>query len=128
MKDYRILYSRAYHVVWDRTKFEVHHIDLNHENNDVDNLVLVPKTLHHQYHFTLETLKRNIESLEDLWSVRTLDLYTSQRLEDFAKFRFLMSQFYKLRYYYGQIEEEKDIADVVKILMPNIYKEYNLGE
>lgn len=128
MKDYRKLYAEAYGIEWDTKKYEVHHMDFNHDNNDLDNLVLVPKTLHHQYHFTLETVKQNVKSLDDLWSVKTLDSYTSQRLEEFVKYRFLMSQFYKIKYYYSQIEEEKNITDIVRILLPYIYKEYNLGE
>lgn len=30
--------------------FDVHHIDLNHENNDIKNLVAIPKTLHQKFH------------------------------------------------------------------------------
>lgn len=128
MKDYRTLYSRTYNIIWDRSKYDVHHIDLNHDNNDVKNLVLVPKILHHQYHFSLETLKQNFNSLQELWSVGTLDTYTSERLEDFSKFRFLMSLFYKMKFYYEDNKEKKDISDIVKVVLPNIYIDYKLGE
>lgn len=30
--------------------FDIHHIDLNRDNNDINNLVALPKELHNQYH------------------------------------------------------------------------------
>ena len=33
--------------------FDVHHIDLNRENNDIVNLVAIPKELHQKYHTSL---------------------------------------------------------------------------
>lgn len=36
--------------------YEIHHIDRNRENNDIKNLVMLPKKLHKQYHFRLTIL------------------------------------------------------------------------
>ena len=33
--------------------YDIHHIDLNHENNDISNLLLLPRELHSQYHNAL---------------------------------------------------------------------------
>jgi hypothetical protein len=33
--------------------FDVHHIDLNRENNEIENLVAIPKHLHKKYHSLL---------------------------------------------------------------------------
>jgi len=33
--------------------FDIHHIDFNRENNDIMNLVAIPKKLHHNYHKSL---------------------------------------------------------------------------
>ena len=33
--------------------FDIHHIDLNRENNDIINLVAIPKCLHRKYHTLL---------------------------------------------------------------------------
>lgn len=41
--------------------FEVHHIDLNHENNDVKNLVAIPKWLHQKYHGVLPSVQSRFE-------------------------------------------------------------------
>lgn len=37
--------------------YEVHHIDFNRENNDIMNLVLLPKELHKKYHKLLKQYK-----------------------------------------------------------------------
>lgn len=49
-KKYRTFYSTATGIVVPKD-FEVHHIDFNRENNDINNLVALPKKLHNQYHF-----------------------------------------------------------------------------
>lgn len=36
--------------------FEVHHIDLNRENNDISNLVAIPKKLHQELHSRFDSL------------------------------------------------------------------------
>ena len=35
--------------------FDVHHIDLNRENNNIENLVALPKKLHQDYHIFILT-------------------------------------------------------------------------
>lgn len=52
MKNYRKMFKKYYGIEFD-DKYEIHHIDLNHENNDISNLMILPKKLHHQYHFLL---------------------------------------------------------------------------
>lgn len=37
-------------VTWDSKLLCVHHIDHNHSNNDLHNLLLIPKRLHNKYH------------------------------------------------------------------------------
>ena len=36
--------------------YEIHHIDLNRDNNNINNLVMLPKKLHQEYHRTLSNL------------------------------------------------------------------------
>lgn len=50
MKDYRKFYARYYGITWDSSRFEVHHIDGNRDNNDIYNLILLPKELHQRLH------------------------------------------------------------------------------
>lgn len=50
MTDYLKFYSRYYNITWDHQKFEVHHIDGDRSNNDILNLILLPKDLHQRLH------------------------------------------------------------------------------
>ena len=50
LKDYRKKYKRYYGIEFDRS-YAIHHIDGNHENNDMRNLLLLPTELHSRYHF-----------------------------------------------------------------------------
>lgn len=50
MTDYIKLYAKTYGITWDHKKFEVHHIDGNRKNNDIWNLLLLPKELHQRLH------------------------------------------------------------------------------
>lgn len=54
--DYRSIYEKATGVVLPLS-FDVHHIDGNRDNNDIMNLVALPKELHHQYHQTSTFLR-----------------------------------------------------------------------
>lgn len=51
--------------------FEIHHIDGNRNNNNIKNLVMLPKELHQEYHYIVEKLKNqfcieyNITSILD---------------------------------------------------------------
>ena len=50
MVDYKKVYEDAFGIKWDRRLYEVHHLDHNRENNNIDNLLLIPKQLHRQLH------------------------------------------------------------------------------
>lgn len=85
MTDYLKFYARYYGITWDHQKFEVHHIDGNRKNNDIWNLLLLPKELHKRLHhsgwFDLERYEEQLlkfgqsnENLEELQSrIDTLD-------------------------------------------------------
>ena len=46
MTQYRKFYADFYGITWDTKEMEVHHVDFNHENNDIRNLILLPKEIH----------------------------------------------------------------------------------
>lgn len=48
--NYRKFYKEYYQIEFDNS-FHIHHIDGNRENNNINNLLLLPKKLHQQYHF-----------------------------------------------------------------------------
>ena len=54
--NYREIYCRHYGIADPGHDFDIHHIDFNRDNNDVDNLIMLPNKLHHQYHFAMSAL------------------------------------------------------------------------
>lgn len=57
-KNYRLKYKRYYGIDFG-VDFHVHHIDFNHENNSIDNLLLLPRELHERYHMIMNSLDGN---------------------------------------------------------------------
>ena len=53
LKDYREKYKRHYGIEFG-SDFDVHHMDFDRSNNDIENLVLLPKKLHQRYHYYLK--------------------------------------------------------------------------
>lgn len=53
--NYRKLYQDYFNVGLTE-KMEIHHIDGNHENNDINNLVALPRKLHQEYHRVLQEM------------------------------------------------------------------------
>lgn len=49
LKSYRLKYKRYYGIDFGR-EYVVHHIDENRENNNINNLLLLPLNLHSKYH------------------------------------------------------------------------------
>lgn len=49
LKNYREKYKRHYNIDFG-SDFVVHHIDENRQNNDIENLLLLPRELHSKYH------------------------------------------------------------------------------
>lgn len=48
--------------------FDIHHIDLNRENNDISNLLLLPAELHNEYH----ALLCEIKDLEPIYEIKSM--------------------------------------------------------
>jgi hypothetical protein len=47
--DYRRIYEERLGISLP-LEFEVHHIDMNRDNNEIENLVALPKHVHQEYH------------------------------------------------------------------------------
>ena len=56
IKDYRREFKEYYNLELSE-EYDIHHIDLNHENNDMNNLMILPKILHIKYHSLLNDLR-----------------------------------------------------------------------
>ena len=50
---YRKLYCDHYGMDDPGPDYDIHHIDFDRTNNDIDNLIMLPKSLHHKYHWCL---------------------------------------------------------------------------
>lgn len=57
MKNYKTYFEKYYNIKISKN-YEIHHIDLNHNNNDINNLMLLPKKLHQEYHRLLNEYSR----------------------------------------------------------------------
>jgi hypothetical protein len=49
--NYRKFYQEQIGKKYDSSEFDIHHINGNHDDNDLLNLVALPKRLHRQYHY-----------------------------------------------------------------------------
>ena len=56
VKKYREKYKKHYNIDFDGN-YAIHHIDGNHENNDISNLVLLPSKLHSKYHYQKQIIE-----------------------------------------------------------------------
>ena len=70
MANYRKLYSKHFGITWDSKDFDVHHINGNREDNEIQNLILLPKKLHQRLHTAL----REIQMSEIVLKERGIDL------------------------------------------------------
>ena len=55
LKDYREKYKRFYNIEFG-AEYVIHHIDLDRTNNDISNLLLLPRELHAKYHLILNAI------------------------------------------------------------------------
>lgn len=60
--NYREFYSKALNVKLSPL-FDVHHIDFNRNNNDILNLVALPKWLHGRYHMCLTNFDKPFDKM-----------------------------------------------------------------
>lgn len=62
--NYRRLYEKHYGIKIP-PEYDVHHIDFNHDNDEIENLILLPKKLHQRLH----------KSYMDNFGIITIDLF-----------------------------------------------------
>lgn len=55
LKNYREKYKRYYGIDFG-SEYSIHHIDFDRTNNDISNLLLLPKELHAKYHMILNAI------------------------------------------------------------------------
>lgn len=72
--NYRKFYKDYYNIEFG-TDYVVHHIDFNRENNNIDNLILLPKKLHSKYHILLNRL--GVKNVDEMTVSIGINLHTS---------------------------------------------------
>jgi hypothetical protein len=112
--NYREKYKQHYGIEFG-PEYEVHHIDLNHQNDDIKNLLLLPRRLHHQYHFALARMPMEDGKLNlDVQIRGTIDCgsgadsYVLYALNDFVQV-------------YTQCQDWKDYKAYLDGFLPNIH-------
>lgn len=56
--NYRKIYEQHYNITLEKDMV-IHHIDLDRSNNDISNLLMLPRSLHSKYHMCLNALRRS---------------------------------------------------------------------
>ena len=112
--NYREKYKEHYKINFG-SEFEVHHIDLNHQNDDIKNLLLLPRRLHHQYHSVLAKMPMTDGKLDLNVLIRGVadsgngfNAYALSTLNDFVKV-------------YSQCQDWKDFKSYLDGDIPNIH-------
>ena len=58
--NYRKIYKKRYGIDFS-ADYEIHHIDMNRSNNDIENLILLPKELHRKLHNTYNNIYLSLD-------------------------------------------------------------------
>ncbi len=81
MAQYRKKYMKHHSVVLDDNT-DVHHIDWNRKNNDIDNLIAIPKWLHKRIHSDVGYMTRlEIEISMDKGRICLIDQDKAQKIK-----------------------------------------------
>lgn len=112
---YRKKIEQAYNIKLN-SDFVVHHIDFNRNNNELDNLMILPKKLHQQYHFITGCLTKNksLETYEKKIDIRiTSNYYMSNRYQFY-----LLKKFYEI---FQECSKWLDYKYYLEGILPNIH-------
>ena len=67
IKEYRTLYENEIGSI--PKNWDIHHIDFNHDNNDIENLIAVPKIVHVIIHKCGLCSREEIERMIDIYKI-----------------------------------------------------------
>ena len=127
MKDYRKIYADYFGIKWDRKIFEVHHLDRNRENNDINNLVLLPKKLHKEYHKIISIIQYDFENGADIFNVSNFDIYHANEYIQLFKLKNLIATLCLFQNQYKLISNNLGVIEYKEILKKyfnDIYKDF----
>jgi hypothetical protein len=76
-KNNYVKYYEEYYGIIIPDGFVIHHIDLDHNNNHIDNLIMLPNKLHAKYHMCVRQFKNipieiNRDNIQNHWALTKL--------------------------------------------------------
>lgn len=76
--------------------FEVHHIDHNPYNNEISNLVAIPKKLHNDWHKITDKLSCDF-TIKELYDVHSIDFDLPKRVDELIRIKKEINYWYLMR-------------------------------
>ena len=121
-------YQKKLGLYFDSKIYQVHHIDLNRENNDIKNLVLIPTLLHQKFHSVGMFIPDDIPNFfsKDLNNSNHLP-YSPEWIIEFMAAKEDMLCFLDLRNQLlnGVIpKNDGDFNCIVQYCLPSLWKKY----
>jgi len=71
MTVYKKIYQECLGIKIDGSLYDIHHLDENRKNNRLENLLMLPKGLHHKYHFYKNKLSNIEPFITDIITVKS---------------------------------------------------------
>lgn len=102
--------------------FDIHHIDFNPENNEILNLVAIPRQLHKQYHKALYNLAGNLKLNIDFTILRRYDAWGNLVPHAYHVEEYYFNQIRAFFYINQKVREWTDFRDCLLGLFSNSYK------
>lgn len=86
MENYRKKFKKYYGVDFG-CKYDIHHLDLNHNNNDISNLMILPRELHNKFHFLRNECEKVFPMInfEITGSMLNFNNYSMEMVEELIK-------------------------------------------
>ena len=122
--NYRKFYKEYYQINFDKN-YEVHHLDENRENNNIENLLLLPKHIHHQYHQLKIFIENNLKMIGNI-NIQSYLFYPTyyyyDNVENWIKVKQECDKWFDYKMY---LNKEKENTDDFMLIDKNILVLHN---
>ena len=92
--DYIKYFKKKTGFCWDSKKYEIHHLDMDRENNDISNLILIPKNIHKRFHALQSKL---LTHQFDIFAPNRLDIFSFLSSEEIIEYFNIKEYFFLLK-------------------------------
>lgn len=100
-------YRREMKIRWDGTMFEIHHINGDHEDNAIDNLILLPGYLHRRLHSVLRRSRFNWDETIKSYVLSAYNQGNNGEYLATLDWFFLYSQIVRELAFWGEMKAQK---------------------